>query len=256
MKNENAQHYLPGIKPVLELLRNEPEKAETVYLRKGRRNKDFDEIMDLCRKEGVKFQLMDASLFQKQVPDASQGVAVRLFEAGFVDSKDIFNSIMDAPLPLVVVLDQVNDPGNAGTLARTLFALGGAGLIIPRHNSVFLGAGARRAAAGALEKLPVAMAGSLTQTIDEALEMGINVYGAAASDSAPEGKKVENILDFSPYLPAVLILGSEESGIRPVLLKRCQTILSIPMLRDFDSINVAQAGAICIASFLRSWQNK
>ncbi len=240
---------LLGVKPVLEMLATTPERIDAIFIRKGRHGKEMDEILDLCRKGKVRFSLLEPANFARQLGQTqTQGVVARLFEAGFTPLEALFDTVMDAPLPLLVALDQVQDPGNAGTLARTLYSLGGAGLIIPRHNSVYLGAGATRAAAGALQKLPVARVGSLTQAIDAAKKLGITIYGAAASDDTVP---VADIFSLTPRLPALLILGSEESGIRQTLIKRCDTLVSIPMQRDFDSLNVAQAGAICIASFLR-----
>ena len=140
-----GQAVLSGVKPVLELLEREPERIDAVLLRKGRRSQDTDRILDLCRAAKVRFTLTDAQSLDRLCPTGHQGVVARLFKAGFTDFSDLLAQAPDAPLPLVIVLDQVQDPGNAGTLARTLYALGGAGLVIPRHNGAFLGAGAGRA---------------------------------------------------------------------------------------------------------------
>lgn len=264
---------LPGIKPVLELLREAPERVDAVFLRKGRHSADMTAIVDACRAAGVRFSLLDPASFSRLYSGNSQGVAARLFEAGFADLDSLFDKVMDAPLPLILILDQVQDPGNAGTLARTLYALGGAGMITPRHNGVYLGAAASKAAAGALERLPVAKTANLGQAVDSAKKLGFTIYGAAAAsspqkvalpDNVQHGKEKESSARALPILPvldaysaafrlpALLILGSEESGIRPGLEKRCDYLVSIPMLRDFDSLNVAQAGGIIISCFARN----
>ena len=172
-------------------------------------------------------------------------MAARLFEAGFVDFSTLLQKIVDAPLPLALVLDQVQDPGNAGTLARTLYALGGAGLVIPRHNGAYLGAGARRAAAGALEHLPVAKVTNISHALNEAREAGFLIYGAAMGEGSL------NAFTTPLHLPALLVLGNEDHGIRPLVAKRCHHLLHIPMLRTFDSLNVAQAGGILVSCFAR-----
>ena len=253
---------LPGIKPVLEILRNTPERVDAVFLRKGRHGSEMAAIVDACRAAGVRFSLLDAPSFARVCPVNSQGVVARLFEAGFADLDELLDRVMDAPLPLVLALDQVQDPGNAGALARTLYALGGAGMIAPRHSGVYLGAAASKVAAGALERLPVAKVANLGQAVDRARALGIAIYGATAAGGPDAARKpalpVLPVLDAynaSLRLPALLVLGSEESGIRPSLEKRCDYLLSIPMLRDFDSLNVAQAGGIIISCFARSaWQ--
>lgn len=240
-----GQAVLSGVKPVLELLEREPERIDAVLLRKGRRSQDTDRILDLCRAAKVRFTLTDAQSLDRLCPAGHQGVVARLFEAGFTDFSDLLAQAPDAPLPLVIVLDQVQDPGNAGTLARTLYALGGAGLVIPRHNGAFLGAGARRAAAGALERLPVAKVMNLSRALDEARDAGFVIYGAAFGEDSLDAFTARL------HTPALLVLGNEEHGIRPQVAKRCHHLVHIPMLRDFDSLNVAQAGGILTSCFAR-----
>lgn len=255
---------LPGIKPVLELLENSPERVDAVFLRKGRHGKELEHIADLCRIAGVRFSLLEASLFSRLYPMKSQGVVARLFSAGYCEFDTLLDTIMDSPLPLLLALDQVQDPGNAGTLARTLYAMGGAGLIVPRHNGVYLGAAAAKSSAGALEQLPVSKVANLGQALDAAKKRGLIIYGAAASigPSVLEGTgqtsratalhpETMDVFTFIPRTPAILVLGSEEDGMRQGILKRCDILLSIPMLREFDSLNVAQAGGIIISCFAR-----
>ena len=247
---------LPGVKPVLEMLDQAPQRIDTVFLRKGRHSKEMDRIADACRAVGVRFSLLDPAIFSHLYAGSSQGVVARLYEAGYVELEDLFACVMDAPLPLILAFDQLQDPGNAGTLARTLYALGGAGIITTRHKGAYLGAAAAKASAGALERLPVCKAGNLGQAIDKAGKEGFTIYGAAhILEGSQEGsgeRRFLNAYEFSPRLPAILVLGSEESGMRSGMEKRCDFLLSIPMLRDFDSLNVAQAGAILISSFSRA----
>ncbi|MDR1126248.1 MAG: 23S rRNA (guanosine(2251)-2'-O)-methyltransferase RlmB [Deltaproteobacteria bacterium] len=240
---DQITNFLPGLKPVLELLQSAPEKIDCVFVRKGRRDKRSDALLDRCREQGVRFSLLEEKPFVRLYAGPSQGVLARLFATGFVDLEDLLAGAAGAPLPLLLALDQVLDPGNAGTLARTLYALGGAGLILPRHQAAFLGAAAAKAAAGALQKLPVAKVTNLAVALDKAAEAGFRIYGAAA------GAGAASVYGVRPEFPAVLVLGSEEAGLRPGIAKRCDRLLAVPMLREFDSLNVAQAGAI-IMGFL------
>ena len=238
--------FLPGIKPVLELLVSSPERIDQVFVRKGRHGGDSGKILDLCRERGVRFTLVpDDALERLLRHDKHQGVAARLREARSVDWRDMLDRIAEAPLPLLLALDQVQDPGNLGALARTLYALGGAGIVVPRHNSAFIGAGARRSAAGALEFLPVAEVVNLSRAVEEAAEAGLATYAARA------GENSLNALDCRLSTPALLVLGNEDKGVRPGVAKRCEFSLGIPFLRPFDSLNVAQAGGILISCFLR-----
>lgn len=238
---------LPGLKPVLELLHSDPQRIDSVFCKKGLRSRDALEVQDLCRRNGIRFTLVDHVALDRLCRDARQqhdvahqGVVARLAATGFRPLEELFEAVASAPLPLLLALDQVQDPGNVGTLCRTLYALGGAGLILPLHNSAFLGPAARRAAAGALEQLPVARVTNLAHALDSAEEAGLTIYGAGHA----QGPKLADAFNTSLQLPAVLVLGNEDKGLRPEVAKRCSTMLRIPLVRNFNSLNVAQAGAV------------
>lgn len=247
MRNENLENFLPGMKPVLELLERDPERADMVFVRKGRIGAESARLLDLCREYGVRFSLVnDETLGRIAGRAGHQGVVARLREVSFMPWERFLEQAMHAPLPLIAALDQVQDPGNVGTLARTLFAMGGAGIVLPRHNSAFLGSGARRSAAGALERLPITQVINLARAVEEAREAG---FTSCAAQKAEES--VNPLAEKLP-LPALLVLGNEEKGIRQGVLKHCDCSLCIPFRRDFDSLNVAQAGAILISCFARA----
>ncbi len=252
-RKQTDENLQPGLKPVLELLEQSPDKIDTVFVRKGRKDSDTDAILDRCRAQGVRFSLVDDAFLARLYSGRHQGVIARLFAAGFHELPDLLEEACDAPLPLLLALDQVQDPGNAGTLARTLYAMGGGGLIVPRHNGVYLGAAAARVSAGALEKLPVAKVANLGQALDEAENAGFTIYGAwSGADpnaASPAASRIVDAFTFTPRLPAVLVLGGEDAGLRPHIAKRCESLVRIPLAREFDSLNVAQAGAIIIGAF-------
>ena len=97
-----------------------------------------------------------------------------------------------------------------------------------------------------MERLPVAQVVNLARAVDEAAEAGFAVYAARKSADSL------NALHTPLRLPAMLVLGNEDKGVRPGVLKRCEADLAVPFLRDFDSLNVAQAGAILVSCFARS----
>ena len=234
---------LPGIKPVLEFLQSSPEQVDSVFIRKGRKDSGTDKIIDLCRQCGVRFNLASEQTIARLYPGNCQGVLARLSASGFTNLDSMLEETPSAPLPLLLALDQVLDPGNSGTLARTLYALGGAGIIIPKHHGAYLGPAASRSSAGSLSKLPVAKVTNLSQALDKATAAGFTIYAATVAATA------DSIYYLEPQFPAVLVLGGEENGIRPSIAKRCTHMLQIPMLRDFNSLNVAQAGAIMLGFF-------
>jgi len=247
LRNEQPELVLPGIKPVLELLERNPARVDMLLLRKGMRSPESIRMLDLCRSASIRFSLVENRALDALCHGAQhQGVVARLLGKASVALNELLGALHSSPLPLLLALDQIMDPGNMGTLARSLHALGGAGLIVPRHNSAYLGPGAMRASAGALNSLPICKVANLGRALEEVRENGITVYGASMrTDSA-------NALTAKVLTPAVLVMGSEEKGIRPGVLKHCDALLHIPMQRGFDSLNVAQAGAMLLACFARS----
>lgn len=240
-----APTFVVGKKPVLELLQSRPETVSAVRLRKGFQDKTLEEIIALCKAHKVRFQLVPSQALDRIHKGHHQGVAALVAAVGFVGIEDLIAAAQSAPLPVIVALDQVQDPGNVGALARTVYGLGAAGLLVCKHQSAYLGPGAHKASAGTLTRLPVAQVANLSSTLDVLSEHGFAIYAAQQDPGATR------LFEAGLELPAVLVLGGEEKGIRPGVLKHCQHTLSIPLARDLNSLNVAQAGAICLAEFAR-----
>ncbi len=238
---------LPGLKPVLEMLERDPSLVHMVYIRKGQVSAESSRLIDLCREYGVRFALVGGDSLARMAKGAShQGVVAQLREVPLLSWEEFLAQAHAAPLPLIVALDEVQDPGNVGTLARTIFAMGGAGLVLTRHNSAMLGPGARRAAAGALERLPLTQVVNLSRATAAAQNAGFTTC------AAQRGEHSLNALLCDLPLPAFLVLGNENRGVRPGVRRHCEISLALPFLRDFDSLNVAQAGGMLIACFARS----
>ncbi|ACV67388.1 23S rRNA (guanosine(2251)-2'-O)-methyltransferase RlmB [Desulfohalobium retbaense] len=236
-------HVVAGLHPVKELLERTPDRVETVLLQKGGRQQK--EIKDLCQATGIRFQILPRAQLDKLISAHHQGIAARVFSPGFVDPQVLLETVADAPLPLLIALDQVQDPGNIGTLARTLYSLGGAGLVLPKNRSAPLGGGALKASSGALNYLPVAQVTNLGRFLEQATQAALPVIGTGLTPDSLSVYKARL------STPAVLVLGNEHKGMRPGVAKKCETVVSIPLQRQFDSLNVAQAGAILISEFLR-----
>ncbi|MBO4300718.1 MAG: RNA methyltransferase [Desulfovibrio sp.] len=242
---------LPGLKPVLELLTTSPGRIDSIFCKKGLHNAEIQKILTLCRQLDIHYTLVEQAALDRlcrtknrsrQGGDAvgHQGVVARLAGMEYCRFADLLNLVPKAPLPIVIALDQVQDPGNVGTLCRTLYALGGAGMVLPLHNTAYLGPAAHRASAGALEQLPIARVTNLAHALDSAEEAGFAIYGTGT------GPNSQDVLSHPMHLPCILVLGNENKGLRPGVVKRCAHMLRIPLIRHFDSLNVAQAGAILL----------
>ncbi|MGE4422422.1 MAG: TrmH family RNA methyltransferase [Pseudodesulfovibrio sp.] len=242
---KDSKIYIVGNKPVKELLLESPQKVDFVAFRKGRRDQAMEEILDLCRTGNVPYKSVSAKDLDYMYRGNHQGVAARCAALDYTPLEQLLEQAPDAPLPLIVALDQVQDTGNVGVLARTVHALGGAGLIVCQHHGAYIGAGAVRSSAGALNKLPVAKVGNLANAMKDCVNYDFTIYCARMTPDS------DNVYTANLQTPAVLLLGNEEKGVRPGVAKFAHHSLHIPFLREFDSLNVAQAGAIIVSEFAR-----
>ena len=235
-----------GRKPVQELILSSPGQVHVVYIQDDVRSPALGRLAEICRSRKVRFRRVSGQELDRLAPGNHQGVLARVFQPGFADLPAVLDAGRKAALPLVLALDQVQDPGNLGVLARTLLALGGGGLILPRDRTAALGAVASKASAGALNRLPVAHVVNLSRALEQCSEEGFAIYGAVMQGPA------KNVLAMRPRFPAVLVLGNEDKGIRPNVLKRCMIQVFVPMPGEMQSLNVAQAGAICMGLFAKA----
>ncbi|MHC1752668.1 23S rRNA (guanosine(2251)-2'-O)-methyltransferase RlmB [Humidesulfovibrio sp.] len=236
---EDGKSVTAGRNAVRELLEAAPKRIDGIFVRKGQRDAKVQEIVALADENRIKVQFVDDMFLRRLFAGTHQGVVAVTAAVEYADLDTLIASVVDAPLPVLLALDQVQDPGNMGAIARTAWALGAAGLLVPRHGGAYIGAGAMRASAGALHHLPVARVTNMSQALDACAEAGLNILCA---DS--EG---ENLNSAIIHMPAVLVMGGEEKGVRHGVSKHCQQRLAIPLRRTFDSLNVAQAAAICLA---------
>jgi 23S rRNA (guanosine2251-2'-O)-methyltransferase len=239
-----ALETIMGPKPVMEALRGRPERLETVFLQEGRGGRT-GEVVALCREQGIRYKLLPRERMDHLFPGNHQGVAARSSAVVLLDLATVLARTVAAGLPVVLALDQVQDPGNVGTLARTMAGLGAGGMILPKDRAAPLGLGAAKASAGTLAKVPMARVVNLARALEQCREQGFMVF------CAMQGEGSRSVYAAELQLPAVLVLGNEDRGIRQGVAKTCDQRLQIPLPGGLDSLNVAQAGAIILGEFHR-----
>jgi len=148
-------------------------------------------------------------------------------------------SLLEPEDALVVVLDQVQDPHNLGAVCRAAEVAGTGGVVIPERRAASITPAACKASAGAVEHLPVARVRNVADWLAEAKESNAWVYGAA-----PEADRTYTEVDWSGR--AVLVLGSEGSGLRPRVADNCDELISIPVAGRVDSLNASVAAAVIL----------
>jgi 23S rRNA (guanosine2251-2'-O)-methyltransferase len=232
-----AEGRVYGRNPVLELLRAHGRRADEIAVLAGARG-PLAEVVALARRAGVKVAYRTREqLTAIAGSDQHQGVVARVASAEYVDLTALLAVPVERGEPaFFVALDQVQDPRNFGALLRTAESFGAHGVIVPKHHQVGLTDAAARAAMGAVEYLSVARETNLVNALEALKKSGVWVYGATAGAGVPAwGADLTG--------PLCLVLGSEGDGLRPLVAKACDVLLTIPMRGKVGSLNVAAAGA-------------
>jgi 23S rRNA (guanosine2251-2'-O)-methyltransferase len=145
-----------------------------------------------------------------------------------------------AERPLLAVLDRVTDPRNLGAVARSADGAGATGVVVPAHGSAVVTPAVVRASAGAVEHLPVAVVTNLARYLQEVKGDDLWVYGAAG------GLEVPSMWDTDLSGGVALVFGAEGKGLRPLVRRTCDALVSIPLAGQVESLNVSVAAAILL----------
>jgi 23S rRNA (guanosine2251-2'-O)-methyltransferase len=175
-------------------------------------------------------------LEQASRTDAPQGVLARAREIDDVPPSSLWESTETAPF--LLALDGVTDPGNLGALIRTAECAGVTGVVLPRHRAVHVTPTVTKAAAGAVEHVPMALVGGLPTALSQLGEHGVWVVGLDAG-----GDRSIHDLEIGDQ-PVCLVLGAEGRGLSRLVRQRCDEVASIPLRGRLGSLNVSVAGAI------------
>ncbi len=170
-----------------------------------------------------------------------QGLALRIRPYAYAHPEDLVAAAQDAgTLPLIVALDGVTDPRNLGAVARSAAAFGADGVLVPARRSAGVTAGAWKASAGALARLPVAQAPNLTRALAAYRQAGLFVVGLDAA-----GEQGIDDLELADA-PLVLVVGSEGKGLSRLVAQHCDVIAAIPIASAAESLNAGIAASIAL----------
>lgn len=172
--------------------------------------------------------------------DAHQGVA-----AECVPIRPVSLASMNGPAAALLVLDHIEDPHNVGALTRSAHAAGISGMVVSSRRAAPLSAVAFKAAAGALENMPVAIVSSIPDALSRMKELDIWLVGLAAGAD-------QSLFDLSLLTESVaIVIGSEGDGLSHLAAKRCDVLASIPMVGETESLNASVSGALAAFEIMR-----
>lgn len=232
-----------GIHAVESLLRHRPEAVLELFVldaRAKRGDARLEALIGAARSQGIAIQHAHREGLEKLAGPQNQGVVARARPREPGGDADLEALLERNPEPLLLILEGITDPHNLGACLRCADAAGVDAVIVPRRHTAGLTPVACRSAAGAAESLAYFEVGNLAQLITALKERGIGVVGAAlAPDSV-------SLFDFQPPPALAVVMGAEGEGLRRLTLERCDTLVSIPMAGDVQSLNVSVAAGVVL----------
>ncbi|MDT5156355.1 MAG: rRNA (guanosine2251-2-O)-methyltransferase [Acidobacteriota bacterium] len=238
-----------GVQPVLEALRAGARPIERVTVAEGAHETRLREILEIARYADIPIRRVPRTELQRLAQGANhQGVVATIAAARYTPSDELLDALTarmeTSEPPLAVILDGVEDPRNLGAIIRTVECAGAHGVFVPERRAAGLTETVAKAAAGALEYVPVARVSNIVRLVEELKERGVWTIGTAS-----EGQTSYAQWDWTQ--PCALLLGGEGEGLRRLVRERCDVLVSIPLLGKIESLNVSVAAGIVLYEALR-----
>jgi 23S rRNA (guanosine2251-2'-O)-methyltransferase len=238
-----------GLNPVMEALRGKRTAFELFFAGAGT-DRRFARLLQLAKEREVPIRPREKNDISRLCgTEHHQGVALRAEAFAYAGMEDILERWRgSSESGLIVVLDGVQDPRNLGALIRSAACAGAHGVIIPKDRAVGVTAVVEKASAGAVETVPVAQVANIAQTLDELKREGFWIYGA-------EGKAAASLYDQDFRGNTAVVIGGEGEGIRSLVRKKCDYLVSIPIKGGVDSLNASVAGGVMLFEIVRQRNN-
>jgi len=226
---------LYGKNPVIERLKSNPKSIRRIMIDED--HMDLAYIRKKCNQHGIGVQTVPHSKIQRLAQNLNtQGILADIDDFTYTAIDELLNNAYEKKR-IPVFLDNLNDPQNLGGIIRTCGALGHFDIVLPVTESVSVTESVLRVACGGENYLSVARVNNLGNAIEKAKKIGFWIVGTVVEDAG-------SLTDLTIQFPAGLVMGSEEKGVRDIILKKLDAKVMIPMKNQRMSLNVAHATSI------------
>jgi 23S rRNA (guanosine2251-2'-O)-methyltransferase len=242
-------NYIYGINAVAEALKARGRAFQWVGVAKERHDLRLQRVVEECRRQGVAVRFLSrAELEDMAGNNAHQGVVAVTSAKQYSGLDDVVNG-KRGHYSLVVVLDGVEDPHNLGAVLRTADAAGADGVVIPERRAAGVTAIVTKASAGASEHLPIARVTNVSRTLEELKAKKLWIVGLDE-----RGRESYDSLDYN--MDCAIVLGAEGKGVHELVRRKCDHLVSIPMLGKVSSLNVSVAAGVVLYEIVRQRRTK
>lgn len=239
MKTEERPEFIIGRHPAVAALKSDQE-INKVFIQKGLKTDAISQIIKLARQKRLVISNVPKTKLDEMCNHQNhQGVALAVAAYKYASLDDLFeNAAKRNEQPFFLVLDELADPHNLGSILRTADAAGVHGIIIPKRRAVGLTSVVAKTSAGAIEHVPVCRVTNLVQTAQELKERGVWLFGT--------DMKGTDYRHWDASGAVALVIGNEGKGISHLLKKNCDEMLTIPMIGQVQSLNASVAASLLI----------
>lgn len=239
-----TSEYIIGRNPVIEALRSGRD-INKIWIAEGAAKGQVQIVLALAKENKIILQHAPKKKLDQLVEGNHQGVIAQVAAYQYAELEDLFKVAEKRNEdPFFLILDEIEDPHNLGSIMRTADATGAHGIIIPKRRAVGLTASVAKVSTGAIEYIPVARVTNLSRTIDELKERGLWIAGTDA-----KGKTDYRNLDGT--MPIGLVIGSEGKGMSRIIGEKCDFLITLPMVGKVTSLNASVAASLLMYEVYR-----
>ncbi|BBH23978.1 23S rRNA (guanosine(2251)-2'-O)-methyltransferase RlmB [Paenibacillus baekrokdamisoli] len=250
--DQDSQEWIAGKHPVMEALRSGRE-INKIWIAEQMQKNAAQLIVAEAKKAGIIVQFADKRKLDQMVNDVShQGVIAQAAAYRYYELDEILERAREnGEVPFLLLLDEIEDPHNLGSILRTAECTGVHGVIIPKRRSASLTATVAKTSAGAVEYVPVARITNMAQTIDKLKEAGIWIAGA---DVGATQDVFASKTSFD--MPLAVVIGNEAKGIGRLIREKCDFLIKLPMNGRLNSLNASVAAGVLMYEVVRQRLNR
>lgn len=240
-----SEEYIVGRNPVLELLRS-GRSVNKIWIAEGSQKGPISQVMSMAKEAKIQVQIVPKKKID-QVADGQvhQGVVALVAAYEYVEVEDMLRKAADlGEPPFLLILDEIEDPHNLGSILRTADVVGAHGVIIPKRRAVGLTSTVAKSSAGAMEYVPVARVTNIVRTMEELKEKGVWMAGTDASGE-------QDIREARFDMPIGIVIGSEGKGMSRLVRETCDFVVRLPMVGHVNSLNASVAAALLMFEVMK-----
>lgn len=238
------EEYIIGRNTIIEAIRSGRD-INKIWVAEGAGKGQIQVLLQLAKENGIIVQQSPKKKLDQMVEGNHQGVIAQVAAYAYSELDDLFIRAKErGEEPFFLLLDEIEDPHNLGSIMRTADAVGAHGIIIPKRRAVGLTATVAKASTGAIEYIPVVRVTNISRTLDELKDRGVWVAGTDA-----KGK--EDFRNLDGTMPLCIVIGSEGKGMSRLATEKCDFLVQLPMVGKVTSLNASVAASLLMYEVFR-----